>query len=258
MPRFFLHLCYNGAPFHGWQVQPGRPTVQQAVEDALYTVLRRPVAVTGAGRTDTGVNARMMMAHLDLTVAEAADPSDLLRKLNAVLGGDVVCLNLIQVADDAHARFDANARTYRYYVHHTRSPFMGERSLRCNALDYEAMNRAAATLTAVDDFTSFAKLHSDVSTNICRVSVARWVEIGQSRHYFEISANRFLRNMVRAVVGTLLEVGRGKMSLDGFRDVIERRNRCAAGTSVPGEPLYLWDIAYPYIDTATLTEPPLS
>lgn len=253
MNRYFLHLAYDGAGFHGWQIQPGDISVQQTVEEALQTVVRRKVAVTGAGRTDTGVSARMMMTHLDL---EPQETVGLLRSLNALTDSRIAFLDLIKVPADAHARFDATSRTYRYFVHHTRSPFTAGRSLWCNPLDYDAMNEAARQLTEISDFTSFAKLHSDARTNVCRVSSAGWTDAGCSSHYFEISADRFLRNMVRAVVGTLLEVGRGKMSIEEFREVIERRDRCAAGASVPGEPLLLWDITYPYIDGAALNRPP--
>lgn len=254
MPRYFLHLSYNGAPFHGWQTQPGDISVQQTIEQALSTLARRPIAIVGAGRTDTGVNARMMMAHVDLDADLTADPQRLLRSLNSLCGPDIALLDLIPVADDAHARFDATSRTYRYFVHHTKSPFINRFSLLTRPLDYDAMNAAAKQLTEMTDFTSFAKLHSDARTNICHVSRAQWVDMGHGRYYFEITADRFLRNMVRAVVGTLLDVGRHKLSIEGFANVATERNRCAAGTSVPGYPLFLWDITYPYIpaDSAKL------
>ena len=242
MSRYFMQLSYLGAPFHGWQSQPGEVTVQSTLENALSTLLRTPTAVVGAGRTDAGVNARRMIAHFDsdsVTVI-AAMP----RGLNSIMGPDVVVERIWPVADDKHARFSAVSRTYRYYVLTRRSPFFNKLAWTTRPLDFDAMNRAAARLLDVSDFTSFAKLHSDARTNICRVTRAEWVECGESAWYFEITADRFLRNMVRAVVGTLVDVGRGKLSLDGFDDIIARRDRCAAGTSMPAHALYLWDVRY--------------
>lgn len=247
--RHFIKLAYDGRPFHGWQSQPGGvATVQSTLEAALHTLLRRPVPVTGAGRTDTGVNARTMYAHVDLP--DGIDPQLLARKLNAIVGRAIAVDSIIPVHDDAHARFDATSRTYHYYIHHARNPFLESYSLLTAPLGYEAMNRAAARLLDVDDFTSFAKLHSDSRTNLCRVTDAHWESVAGDgcRHRFVITADRFLRNMVRAVVGTLVEVGRGKLTLDGFDAVVSGRDRCLAGTSMPPHPLFLWDITYPYID----------
>lgn len=253
--RYFLTLAYRGEAFHGWQRQPADISVQQRLEEALSTVLRRPVAVTGAGRTDAGVNASMMTAHFD-SDTPLADTASLLRALNSLLGRDVTVYDIFPVHDDAHARFDAVSRTYRYYYSLGRNPFARELVWPAPpSLDFEAMNRAAVLLTETDDFTSFSKLHTDVKTNICRVTDAAWkrptaedagrIPMGADG-YFEITADRFLRNMVRAIVGTLVDVGRGKLTLDGFRDVIERRDRCAAGTSMPGGPLFLHRVEYPY------------
>lgn len=247
MGRYFIELSYNGAPYHGWQTQPGVITVQQTIEEALSTVLRHPTPIVGAGRTDTGVNAMMMMAHADMPDMDRAETDRLIRSLNAIIGRNIVIRRLIPVADNAHARFDATSRTYRYFVHHIHSPFLNDFSLYCRPLDYEMMNRAAARLLDVRDFTSFAKLHSDTKTNICDVSRARWIDLGSGRHAFVITADRFLRNMVRAVVGTLIEVGRGKMSIDDFDAVTKSLDRCAAGTSMPPHPLFLWSVTYPYI-----------
>lgn len=254
MQRHFLHLSYNGAPYHGWQTQPGAVTVQQTIEEALSKIARQPVAVTGAGRTDAGVNARMMMAHADLPQWLADDTPRLIRSLNSLTGPDIAVHDIIPVHPEAHARFDAAARTYRYFVHHVRSPFLHAFSLPTPRLDYNAMNEAAARLTEIDDFTSFAKLHSDTRTNICHVATAHWIDLGGGRHCFEITADRFLRNMVRAIVGTLVEIGRGRLSPDGMADIIERRDRRAAGTSMPGHPLFLWNITYPYIDPSVLAD----
>ncbi len=254
--RFFIHLAYRGASFHGWQRQPQEPTVQEVVEKAFATLLRVPaVDVTGAGRTDAGVNARMMIAHVDIpepaAAAVAADSAGFVRRLNAIAGRDIAFISVRPVADDAHARFDATSRSYRYFVHTAKDPFAGTLSWQAPAaLDFEAMNRAAETLLGRHDFTSFAKLHTDVKTNICTVTAARWHRIDDSHLYFEITADRFLRNMVRAVVGTLVNVGRGKIPPEGVKDIMERMNRCAAGTSMPGEPLFLWNITYPYYEAS--------
>ncbi len=251
--RHFITLAYLGARFHGWQVQPNAPSVQGAVEKALSTLFRTPLSVTGAGRTDAGVNASMMVAHVDLP-ERVEDDSRLVRSLNSLLGRDIAVRSVHPVHPDAHARFDATSRTYHYYAHTKRNPFVGVLSWLAPAgLDFDMMNRAAETLLHTSDFTSFSKLHTDVKTNICRVSAASWRRVraeerlpGTPEWVFEITADRFLRNMVRAVVGTLVEVGRGKLSLGGFREVIERRDRCAAGTSMPGTPLFLHRITYPY------------
>ena len=185
----------------------------------MSRALRIPVKITGAGRTDTGVNARLMVAHFDLP-QPIADKAALCRSLNAMVGPDIAIEGIYEVAPDAHARFNA-----------TQAPF-----------NLDMMNRAAAMLLDIDDFTSFAKLHSDNKTNICNVTHAEWstVDGDASRHAFVITADRFLRNMVRAVVGTLIEVGRGKMTLDQFKKVVEAHDRCAAGTSMPPQPLFLW------------------
>lgn len=242
--RYFMQLSYRGAPFHGWQSQPGEVTVQSVLEDALSMILRRPMKITGAGRTDAGVNARMMVAHFDAEPS-LSDPDGLVRKLNAVVGKDIAVHKIWEVAPDSHARFDAVSRTYHYYAVTEKTPFFYPLSWKAPAtLDFEAMNRAAEILLETSDFTSFSKLHTDVKTNICCVSYARWERLGDHEWVFVITADRFLRNMVRAVVGTLVEVGRGKMSIERFREVIDRRDRCAAGTSMPGEALFLWEVKY--------------
>ncbi|MDY5900932.1 MAG: tRNA pseudouridine(38-40) synthase TruA [Candidatus Limisoma sp.] len=245
MPRYFLHLAYNGADYHGWQSQPNAVTVQETVEKALSRVLRRQVAIVGAGRTDTGVNARSMYAHFDVD-NEIADPQRLISALNSLVGRDIAIYGIRRVADDAHARFDAVARTYKYFVTTRKSPF--DYRFAWNPpyrLDVDAMNAAAARLADYIDFTSFSKLHTDVATNNCRIYEARWTA-ESDRLTFTIKADRFLRNMVRAIVGTLVDVGRGKTSVDEFCRIIERKDRCAAGASVPGNALFLWQVDYPY------------
>lgn len=247
MSRYFMRLSYNGSKFHGWQSQPNAVSVQSSIEDAASRVFRIPVKITGAGRTDTGVNARVMIAHLDLP-DDVVVNERFVAGLNALCGPDIAIEGLWRVHDDAHARFDAVSRTYHYYTHSGKSPFLYAFSWQepQNGLDFELMNECGRILTETSDFTSFAKLHTDVKTNICKVTEARWEEIGNGRHRFVISADRFLRNMVRAVVGTLVEVGRGKMSVDDFRAVVAAKDRCAAGTSMPPHPLFLWEVRYPY------------
>ena len=246
--RYFIRLAYNGAYFHGWQSQPYDISVQTVVEDALRKVFRYRLSVTGAGRTDAGVNARTMYAHFDLE--RPFDPyntANYIHKINSIVGRDITVYDIRPVHSEAHARFDAVARTYKYFVDVERSPFAYYFSWQCHYdLDFEAMNRAAARLLQYSDFTSFSKLHSDAKTNICRVDYAQWERIDDGRWVFTITADRFLRNMVRAVVGTLIEVGRGRITEEQFCEIIERKDRCAAGTSMPGHALFLWDIKYPY------------
>lgn len=246
MPRYFIKLSYRGQAFHGWQRQPGDVTVQQVIEDAFATILRQDVPVTGAGRTDAGVNARLMVAHADLPEGFIPDRR-FMTAVNSIVGHDIAIHAITAVHDDAHARFDATERTYHYYAHTRKDPFLPPLSWQAPpAIDFDAMNRAAALLIGRRDFTSFSKLHTDTRTNICDLRQARWERIDDHRHVFVISANRFLRNMVRAVVGTLADVGRGKLAPEDVLDIVERKDRCAAGTSMPGEPLFLWDIKYPY------------
>lgn len=246
MGRYFIRLAYNGAPFSGWQVQPGEVTVQQTLQQALSTVLRSEVAVTGAGRTDTGVHARMMVAHADLPLTES-EAAGIIHSLNGILGRDVAVYAITKVPDGAHARFDAVSRTYRYYVATRPSPFVNRLSwLAPPRLDFEAMQQAAELIPGRRDFTSFSKLHTDTRTNICDVRSAVWsTPDSEGLRYFEITADRFLRNMVRAVVGTLVDVGRHKIAPSEVSQIIERRDRSAAGSSMPPHALYLWEVAYP-------------
>lgn len=255
--RKFLRLSYDGGAFHGWQRQPNDTSVQQTLEEALSTILRSDTPVTGAGRTDTGVHARTMYAHFDVhndtAMKPLLDPQRFLIGLNRLSGHEISVQKLIDVHDDAHARFDATSRTYKYFVTFEKSPFLRSCSWHSpTPLDMDAMNNAARILTETSDFTSFAKLHSDSKTNICKVTEAHWEEwhneYGVPGIVFTITADRFLRNMVRAVVGTLVEVGRGKITAEGFGDIINLKDRCSAGTSMPPQALFLWDIKYPYIN----------
>ena len=244
--RYFLKLSYNGAPFHGWQVQPNAVSVQSTIEEALSTVLRENISIVGAGRTDTGVNARQMYAHFDYD-KEIPDFCKLINSLNRLVGKDIAIYDIIKVADDAHARFDATARTYKYFVTHQKSPFLYPLSWHCpQSLDYEKMNEACEVLKRHIDFTSFSKLHTDVKINNCRIDYAHWQQEGEMM-VFTITADRFLRNMVRAVVGTLVEVGRGKISVEEFEQIILKKDRCSAGTSMPPQALFLWKVDYDYI-----------
>ena len=240
-----MRLSYNGINYCGWQIQPHDPSVQETLESALATLLRAATPITGAGRTDTGVNAKMMVAHFDVQ-APIADIPLFVRSLNGILPRDIAVHDIVKVHDDAHARFDANSRTYKYFTHCYKSPFLYPLSWQCRpGLDYDLMNEAAERLLDYTDFTSFSKLHTDVKTNNCCVTHARWEKEGE-QWVFTITADRFLRNMVRAVVGTLIDVGTHKISIDRFCEIIEEKDRCLAGTSMPGHALFLWNITYPY------------
>ena len=244
MFRYFIYFSYDGAAYHGWQVQPNAITVQQVLEEALAKLVRQPVPLVGAGRTDAGVNAACMVAHGDFPAE--LDTRQLVYKLNKILPPDIAVSDVRRVKDDAHARFDALSRRYNYRVVTAKSPFARKYACRVMpGIDFEAMNRAASVLYEYSDFTSFSKLHTDVKTNNCKVAFAQWRQVGECEWVFEIEADRFLRNMVRAIVGTLLLVGRGKMTLDGFRAVIENKARGEAGDSAMGEALFLVDVKYP-------------
>jgi tRNA pseudouridine38-40 synthase len=245
MHRFFVYLSYDGEQYHGWQLQPNGVTVQQRLQECLSILLHRPVFVTGAGRTDAGVHARLMVAHFDFD--DVPDLAMLAYKLNQILPGDIAVHKIVEVQPDANARFSAVSRTYKYYVTTAKSPFNRQYAWRIYyPLDYDLMNMAAEILFEYNDFTSFARLHSDVKTNICHIKQAHWEQskTDSSLWEFTIQADRFLRNMVRAIVGTLVEVGRGKMTLEKFRSVIEQQDRCKAGGSAPGYALFLDDIEY--------------
>lgn len=242
--RYFVTFSYDGSRYHGWQIQPNGNSVQAELQRALTILLRRETTVVGAGRTDAGVHARMMVAHFDVDES-LEDCAQTVYRLNRILPRDIAVSRVEPVAEDMHARFSATSRTYHYYIHTRKDPFL--RSYSCEMhydLDFEAMNTAAAMLLEYDDFGAFCKSHADVKTTLCRVSAARWHQMTDHSWYFEITANRFLRNMVRAVVGTLVDVGRHRLTIDDFRRVVEGRRRTEAGESMPGEALFLEDIRY--------------
>ena len=243
--RYFLHLAYNGRNYFGWQIQPGQPSVQECIEHVCSKLLHHPVNLTGAGRTDTGVHASDFYAHIDTGTDLLSEKAQWLYRLNAFLPNDIVIYDILPVKAEAHARFDALSRTYQYRVSLRKNPFVLDSALRLYFQpDMDAMNRCAALLREYRDFTSFSKTHTQTATNLCTVSEAGWRQEGDV-WVFEITANRFLRNMVRAIVGSLLDVGRGKCDEAGFRRLIEAKNRCMAGTSVPAHALTLTHIAYP-------------
>ena len=244
--RLFVQLSYDGSPFCGWQFQPNVPSVQEEMERALSIVFGEPVTVVGAGRTDTGVNARHYIAHFDVSAWPQEETARLLRKLNAILPPAIVAEAFYRVADNAHARFDAVSRTYRYYIHTTKDPFI-RHSCRCwYNFDVDAMNQAAQVLLGRHDFSSFEKTGGANKTDICTVTEARWDAIDATHLVFTITADRFLRNMVRATVGTHLEVGRGRYAPEWVAEVLAARSRSEAGQSVIGEALFLEEIRYPY------------
>ena len=240
--RYFITFSYDGGRYHGWQIQPNGVSVQEKLEWALSTLLRETISVTGAGRTDAGVHARMMVAHFD---AGELDCQQLAYKLNRLLPQDIAVQKVEVVDDEMHARFSAKWRTYHYYIHTCKDPFL--RSYSCEIhypLDFAKMNEAGQKLLSYEDFGAFCKSGADVKTTLCQVTKAQWVQTSASTWYFEITANRFLRNMVRAVVGTLVDVGRGRLSLDEFCKVIEGKKRTEAGESMPGHALFLEKIDY--------------
>ena len=241
--RYFITLGYDGTDFHGWQIQPNGNSVQEELQKALSTLMRQPMEVVGAGRTDAGVHARQMVAHFDSD--SAVDCQQLTYRLNRIVPRSMAVYKVEKVADDMHARFSAKRRTYRYFVHTRKDPFPRHYSYQLPySLDFNQMNKAACILLDYSDFGAFCKSHSDVKTTICKVTAAKWHQTAPDEWYFEISADRFLRNMVRAVVGTLMDVGRGRLSLEEFRGVIEGRKRTAAGESMPGNALFLEKVEY--------------
>ncbi|WP_435254367.1 tRNA pseudouridine(38-40) synthase TruA [Tenacibaculum sp. A30] len=243
--RYFIELAYNGKNYHGWQVQPHAISVQEVINKAISTILRQEVNIVGAGRTDAGVHASQMFAHFDV---ESPLNDNFTYKLNAILPDDVVIFNTTLVHNDAHARFDANSRSYEYKIWLGRNPFLLETSwqLHHQQLNIELMNKAATILYEYEDFECFSKVKTDVNTFNCTVTNAEWVMKGNELT-FHISANRFLRNMVRAIAGTLIDVGLEKITIDDFKKIIESKNRSNAGVSVPAKGLFLTAVTYDYI-----------
>lgn len=242
--RYFIELAYNGSRYHGWQIQPGAPSVQEALNRALSLVLRESIRVVGAGRTDTGVHASFYVAHFD-TSSACEDLSQLVYKLNGLTGKDIAIHCIYPVRENMHARFSALSRTYKYYLDKQKNPFTYDYAWKMFPLpDIRKMNEACKVLFEYTDFTSFSKLHTDTKTNHCILYEAFWEDSG-NQLIFTIKANRFLRNMVRAIVGTMIEIGQGKLDIPQLRKIIESRNRCNAGASVPGKALFLCDIGYP-------------
>ena len=241
--RYFITFTYRGTDFHGSQTQPNGNTVQAEMEAAFATILRQAVPLTFAGRTDAGVHADKMVAHFDM---DQAVPANFAARLNNLLPDSIAIIDLQQVRDDAHARFDALQRTYYYRITTRKDPFLYINHTRvAKGLDFEAMNKAAQLLLGKQDFASFCRVHTDVKTTICDVKEAYWVQESETEYRFVITADRFLRNMVRAVVGTLFEIGKGKMTEAQLADIIAAHDRCKAGHSAPAEGLSLVEIIYP-------------
>lgn len=243
--RYFIELSYKGTHFHGWQIQPNAITLQETLQNALSTLLRQDILLIGAGRTDTGVHARFFVAHFDTSTA-ISNAGKLKYQLNGMLSNDIAIFQIYRVKSDAHARFDALSRTYEYHIHTHKNPFFQDLSLFYRgSLNVKKMQAASDLLFDYEDFTSFSRLHSDTKTNLCHIFEAQWIVAETNRLIFRISANRFLRNMVRAVVGTLLEVGSEKLTISNFTTIIEVKNRNAAGASAAAKGLFLTAIKYP-------------
>jgi tRNA pseudouridine38-40 synthase len=240
--RYFIQLSYNGKDFHGWQNQPNAITVQEVIEDALTKLLRAPIEIVGAGRTDAGVHAQMMIAHFE---TDQTLNDNLVFKLNSFLPKTIAIQSIKAVKEDAHARFDALSRSYIYRISLVKDVFNFEQSYFFkNKLNVDEMNRAANILFEYKDFQCFSRCNSDVKTYNCKMMHAQW-SVNGDELIFEISADRFLRNMVRAIVGTMLDIGVGKMKVEALHDVIQSKDRSNAGASAPAHGLYLTNIEYP-------------
>jgi tRNA pseudouridine38-40 synthase len=245
MTRYFIFLSFRGTAYHGWQLQPGKHTVQGVLAKALSTVLTAQTAVTGAGRTDTGVHASFFCAHFDAARDDLQEDGQLLYNINSLLPDDIAVKKIMRVKSDANARFDALSRTYRYTITRVKDPFVSDTAwLLYWPLDLQKLNEASSILLRHSDFTSFSRLHGGNKTNICRVTHAQWDE-EQGRLLFTITADRFLRNMVRAIVGTMIPAGRGKLSPADFEAILNGKNRGLAGQSAPAHGLSLAAIEYP-------------
>ncbi len=243
MQRYAFEIQYKGTAYFGWQRQPKQLSVQQKIEECFRKLYGKEISIVGCGLTDTGVHAHRSFFHVDLD--DKFKMEILFFKMNRMLPPDISIVKIHPVSAEFHARFGATARTYRYFIHRQKDPFCEGLSLHVQqALDMDAMNEACGYLIGKKDFTSFSKLHTDVKTNICDLRLARWLPDGEGRWYFEITADRFLRNMVRAIVGTLLDVGLGKLKSAEMEDILAKMNRGEASLSVPAHALYLWEISY--------------
>lgn len=244
--RYFIKLGYNGTRYHGWQIQPGASTVQETLNKNLSILLKESIYTIGAGRTDTGVHAPCFYAHFDSgNELQMGNITEFIYHLNCILPNDIVVFDIFRVSSDAHARFSAISRTYLYRIARTKNPFTNDVAWYYHKpLDINKMNEACSILFNYIDFTSFSKLHTDVKTNNCKILKAFWSET-DNEIQFNIQADRFLRNMVRAIVGTLIKVGSGQLNLAGFSEVIEKKDRSAAGISVEAKGLHLIEIEYP-------------
>jgi tRNA pseudouridine38-40 synthase len=243
--RYFIFISYKGTSYHGWQVQPNSVTVQKLLDEALTTILSENTSTTGAGRTDTGVHALTFCAHLDSSSKDLDTDKNLIYKLNSFLPKDISVTSLRKVIPEANARFDALSRTYKYFISREKDPFSLDSSWYVPGnIDIESMNNASELLLKHSDFTSFSRLHSNAITNICKIYYAKWDEIG-NQLLFTIKADRFLRNMVRAIVGTMTDIGLGKSDLKKFKEIINSRDRSKAGKSAPAKGLFLTEIEYP-------------
>lgn len=243
--RYFIEFAYDGSSFFGYQIQPNQISVQEELEKALSTILREPIKTTGAGRTDTGVHAKKMFAHFE---TDQNLGKNLVYHLNSFLPESIAIKRIFPVSGDMHARFSATFRTYEYFISQKKDPFSAHSSWqtwRQKPLNIDAMNYACKILLEYEDFTSFAKLHTDNKTNICKIYKAEWEQMG-SHLKFTISADRFLRNMVRAIVGTMVEIGTGKLLPNDFRKIIEDQSRNSAGVSAPAQGLFLVDVGYDF------------
>lgn len=246
--RYFLKLAYNGEKYHGWQIQENAPTIQQTLEEALTRILKEPIRITGAGRTDAGVHASEFYAHFDLETSLSTKMIiSLIFKLNRYLPNDIAIYDLFPVPEKAHARFSAVSRTYQYHILRHKDPFRQDFAFTCFfKLNIESMNEAASILFQYEDFTSFAKSNTQVKTNICKLMKAEWEE-SEGGLVFSIKADRFLRNMVRAIVGTLIDVGRERIKASDMHQIIQNKDRSLAGYSVPAKGLFLQSIEYPEV-----------
>lgn len=245
--RYFIFISYKGTSYHGWQIQPNSLTVQKILEDALSTILNEKISTTGAGRTDTGVHAFIFCAHFDSNIPDLTSRKNIVYRLNRFLPEDISVSRLVKVKPEAHARFSAISRTYRYNISKTKNPFWNDSSWFIHGkIDIAPMNEVCGMLLNHSDFTSFCRLHSDVKTNLCRIFYAVWEE-ADDRLIFTIKADRFLRNMVRALVGTMIEIGKGKMTPGRFEEIILAKDRGKAGKSAPAKGLFLTEIEYPEV-----------